>query len=155
MIAESPATIAWGVCQLLLPDDFDVPEKNRLDITVTNKAEVLGLSERTHNFCINHGIEERRSMFAEICIEEMAGNIVDHGFGDGKNHFVDVRVIVNDSQIIIRIRDDCRSFDPKKWAEIHNPDDPTAHIGIRLVKKFSTEFNYVNVLKLNNLIVKL
>lgn len=140
---------------LLLPEDFDVPEDRRLDITVTSKAEVLGLSERTQNFCTSHGIDEKRSMFAGICIEEMAGNIVDHGFGDGKNHFVDVRVIVKDSQITIRIRDDCRSFDPRKWAEIYNPDDPTAHIGIRLVKKISTEFDYVNVLKLNNLIIKL
>ena len=140
---------------LLLPEGFDVPEDSRLDITVTNKAEVLGLSEHAQNFCTSHGIDERRSMFAGICIEEMAGNIVDHGFGDGKNHFVDVRVIVKDSQVIIRMRDDCRSFDPKKWAEIYNPDDPTAYIGIRLVKKMSTEFNYVNVLKLNNLIIKL
>ena len=140
---------------LLLPEDFDVPETDRLDITVTNKAEVLGLSERAQNFCINHGIDNRRSMFAGICIEEMAGNIVDYGFGDGKNHFVDVRVLVKDSQVTIRIRDDCRSFDPKKWAEIHNPEDPTAHIGIRLVKKISTEFDYVNVLKLNNLIIKM
>ncbi|MBQ6298092.1 MAG: hypothetical protein IJK81_10500 [Selenomonadaceae bacterium] len=53
------------------------------------------------------------------------------------------------------MRDDCRPFDPKKWAEINNPEDPAAHIGIRLCKKISTEFDYVNVLKLNNLIVKI
>ena len=140
---------------LLLPDDFDVSNDKQLNMTVTNKAEVLGLSERTQNFCETNGIDGRRSMFAGICIEEMAGNIVDYGFDDGKKHFVDVRVIVNGEQIIIRIRDDCRSFDPKKWAEIHNPDDSTAHIGIRLVRKIATEFNYVNVLKLNNLIIKL
>ena len=139
---------------LLLPDEFDVLEENRLDITVTSKSEVVGLSERTQDFCKAKGIEERRSMFAGICIEEMAGNIVDYGFGDDK-HFVDVRVIVKGEQVIIRIRDDCRPFDPKKWMEIHNPEDPAAHIGIRLVKSISTKFDYVNVLKLNNLIIKL
>ncbi|MBQ3337362.1 MAG: hypothetical protein IJG80_08175 [Selenomonadaceae bacterium] len=59
---------------------------------------------------------------------------------DGKKHFVDARVIIKGAQVIIRIRDNCRSFDPKNWAEIHNTEDLTAHIGIRLVKKFSTEF---------------
>ena len=50
---------------------------------------------------------------------------------------------------------DCRPFDPKKQVEIYNPEDPAAHIGIRLCKKISTEFNYVNALKLNNLIIKI
>ena len=140
---------------LLLPEDFDVAGDKQLNITVTNKSEVLGLSAHTQNFCEACGIDGRRSMFAGICIEEMAGNIVKHGFDDGKKHFVDVRVIIKGAQVIIRIRDDCRSFDPKKWAEIYNPEDPTAHIGIRLVRKISTEFNYVNVLKLNNLIIKI
>ncbi len=85
----------------------------------------------------------------------MAGNIVDYGFDDGKKHFVDIRVLIKDEQIIIRIRDDCRAFNPKKWVEIHNPEDPFAHIGIRIVKKMSTEFEYVNALKLNNLIIKI
>ena len=140
---------------LLLPEDFDVSKDKQLNITVTNKAEVMGLSERAQSFCASSGIDERRSMFAGICIEEMAGNIVDYGFDDGEKHFIDVRVIVDGQQVIIRLRDDCRPFDPKKWEEIHNPEDPAAHIGIRLVKKFSTEFDYVNVLKLNNLIVKI
>ena len=140
---------------LLLPKDFDVPEDSQLDITVTTKAEVLGLSERAQAFCEAQGIDGRRSMFAGVCIEEMAGNIVDYGFDDGRKHFVDVRVIVKSEQVIIRLRDDCRPFDPKKQAEIFNPDDPTAHIGIRLVRQMATEFNYVNVLKLNNLLIKI
>ena len=140
---------------LLLPKDFDVPEDKQLDITVTSKDEVLDLSERTQTFCESHGIDTRRSMFAGVCIEEMAGNIVDYGFGDGKKHFVDIRVIVNGDRIIIRIRDDCRPFDPKKQVELLNPGDPASHIGIRLVRKMATNFEYVNVLKLNNLIIKL
>lgn len=140
---------------LLLPEDFDVSKDRQLNITVTNQAEVLGLSERTQTFCESSGIDDQRSMFAGICIEEMAANIVDYGFNDGKKHFVDVRVIVKGEKVIIRMRDDCRPFNPKKWEEIYYPEDPSAHIGIRLVKKISTEFDYVNALKLNNLIIKI
>lgn len=140
---------------LLLPEDFDVPNDKQLNITVTTKAEVLGLSERTQTFCEAQGIDGRRSMFAAICIKEMAYNIIDYGFDDGKKHFVDIRVIVKGGQVILRMRDDCRSFDPKKQAELLNSEDPTAHIGIRLVRKMATEFEYVNVLKLNNLIIKI
>lgn len=94
-------------------------------------------------------------MFASMCIEEMAGNIVDYGFDDGKKHFVDICVIIKEDEVVIRMRDDCRHFDPKKQDELYNPEDPTAHIGIRLVRKIATEFKYVNVLKLNYLIIKI
>lgn len=140
---------------LLLPDDFGVADKKQLDITLTSKEEVLSLSQRAQAFCKDNGIEERRSMFSGICIEEMAGNIIDYGFNDGKKHFVDVRVIIDGKRIIIRIRDDCRAFDPKKQADLYNPEDPAAHIGIRLVRRIATEFTYANVLKINNLIIKL
>ena len=65
------------------------------------------------------------------------------------------RVIIKSAQVIIRLRDDCRPFDPKKQAELFNPEDPASHIGIRLVRKMATEFDYVNVLKLNNLLIKI
>ncbi|MBE8952641.1 MAG: ATP-binding protein [Quinella sp. 1Q7] len=140
---------------LLLPKDFDVPADKQLNITVTSMAEVMNLSIRAQAFCESQGIEERRSKLSGLCIEEMAGNIVDYGFDDGKKHFVDIRIIIKGEQVILRLRDDCRPFNPKKWAELYNPDDPFSHIGIRLVRKMATEFDYVNVLKLNNLLIKL
>ena len=140
---------------LLLPADFDVPEDKQLNITVTTAAEVLNLAERAQTFCAAHGVDVKRSMYAGICIEEMAGNIVAHGFDDGKKHFVAVRLLISGNEVIIRLSDDCKSFDPKKWQEIYNPDDPSSHIGIRLVCKIATKFDYVNLLKLNSLLIKI
>ncbi len=140
---------------LMLPKDFDVPEDRQLSITVTSMDEVMNLSIRAQAFCMARGIDERRSKLSGLCIEEMAGNIVDYGFDDGKKHFVDIRVLIRGEQVILRLRDDCRPFNPKKWVELYNPEDPFSHIGIRIVNKMSTEFDYVNVLKLNNLLIKL
>ena len=140
---------------LMLPEDFDVPEDRQLSITVTSMDEVMNLSIRAQAFCESQGIDERRSKLSGLCIEEMAGNIIDYGFDDGKKHFVDIRIIIKGEQVILRLRDDCRPFNPKKWVELYNPEDPFSHIGIRIVRKMATEFNYVNVLKLNNLIIKL
>ena len=69
--------------------DFDVPEDRQLSITVTSMDEVIDLSKRAQAFCTARGIDERRSKLSGLCIEEMAGNIVDYGFDDGKKHFVD------------------------------------------------------------------
>ena len=45
---------------LLLPADFGAAKDKQLDITVTTKEEVLGLSERTQTFCETSGIDARR-----------------------------------------------------------------------------------------------
>ncbi len=43
----------------------------------------------------------------------MAGNVVEHGFTkDKKRHAIDLRVTVKDSDVILRIKDDCVPFDP-------------------------------------------
>lgn len=140
---------------LLLPKDFDAAENINLDINVSEKAEILQLSKQIKNFCESHNVNKQKSLYAAICVEEMAKNIFEYGFTDGQLHSIDIRVIIQGENVTIRIRDDCRAFNPKKWQEIYNPENPVDHIGIRLVGNMSKEFNYVNVLKLNNLIIKI
>ena len=52
---------------------------------------------------------------------------------------------------VIRIRDDCVTFDPVHHLKLHESDDPTAHVGIRMVMKTAREANYLNSLGWNNL----
>ena len=140
---------------LLLPKDFGSPENPQMNMTVNFKDDDLSVSEVVEVFLEKHNISRKKTMYAAICVEEMVNNILEHGFNDGKKHSIDIRIVVKGENVIIRIRDDCRAFNPKKWYEIYNSEDPTAHIGIRLVNKMAYEFNYINVLKLNNLIIKI
>ncbi len=72
-------------------------------------------------------------------------------FSDGKAHNIDIRIIINNDETLFRIRDDCRSFDPVKYFELHRDDDPVAHIGIRMVMRLVKDAKYENTLGLNNL----
>lgn len=65
------------------------------------------------DFCKARNIDQRRSMVAGLCVEEMVGNVVKHGFLPGEKHAVDVRIVVKE-KLTIRVRDDCRAFDPPK-----------------------------------------
>ena len=47
------------------------------------------------------------------------------------------------------MRDDCVTFDPLAYLELHKADDPTAHLGIRTVMKMAKSATYVNSLGLN------
>lgn len=139
-----------------LPEAFGVPDENTLECSITTQAEVVGISIQAEEFCRKCGIDERRAYLMALCIEEMAGNIVTHGFCmDKRKHSVDIRVIISGDQLTLRLRDDCPLFDVKERGEQwrSRPEDPAACIGIRLVTRMSKELIYINTLGTNNLIV--
>ncbi len=136
----------------LLPADFGVPAEDCLELTVRTREEAADAPVRAQAFCRAHGENARGSMLISLCVEEMVNNIVEHGFPkDRGEHSIDLRILFKDGTRVIRIRDNCIHFDPVQYLELHRSDDPTAHIGIRMVMKTVKSANYVNSLGLNNL----
>ncbi|MBQ7500145.1 MAG: hypothetical protein IJT91_04555, partial [Clostridia bacterium] len=137
----------------LLPNNFGAAEENCLDMTVRTVGEAVEAGEKAEDFCIRHGENVRDSRVIALCIEETANNIVDHGFSkdNRKDHTIEVRLMFRDGKRLIRIRDNCVNFDPVAYMELHNDDDPTLHIGVRLVMKMVKDANYICSLGLNNL----
>lgn len=141
---------------LALPAGFGVAEDQRLDISIHNEQEVMDTSRLVMTFCKRVGIDDRRAMFAGLCMEEMAGNIVQHGFVDGKKHIVDVRVVNRSEEgLLLRIKDDCKAFNPKEKLELIDPADVTHNIGLRMSQRLAREISYSNVLGLNVLTILL
>ncbi|MCR5304870.1 MAG: ATP-binding protein [Lachnospiraceae bacterium] len=135
---------------LMIPDSFGASENERIDIEIRDMKGVLEISGRVIDFCSERGIDHRRSCFAGLALEEMAGNVVEHGFEPGKNgNYIDIRVVHKDDDVILRIRDNCRSFDPLKRTEIHKENDVTKNVGIRLAVGIAKKVNYQNLLGLN------
>ena len=139
---------------MVIPEDFGAEEDARIDITVRSMEEVLTVSRQVTAFCKRRGIDERRTYLASLCMEEMAGNIVDHGFmKDRKEHSIDIRIVHKEEDLILRIRDDCVPFDPGERNSMMNPDDMMKNIGIRIVFSTAREVEYQNILGLNVLTV--
>ena len=66
-------------------------------MTIREIGEVASVSEKVQRFCLEHGLPERQAMNVALCLEETAGNIVDHGFKAGKgSHTVDIRVLMKE-----------------------------------------------------------
>ena len=141
---------------LLLPDSFGVPEEDRLNISIGSVDGVINTSEKVIEFCKAHNIDKKRSFYSGLCIEEMAGNIVRHGFkkenGRTKNS-VDICVVYKEGGILLRFKDNCRPFDPSERQSIFTPEDVTANIGIRMISLISKRMEYRFVLGLNVLSV--
>lgn len=140
---------------MLLPKDFGIPDEDGIEQSLHSVEEVVALSERVYSFCAEHGIDRRVTNHLALCIEEMAGNVIEHGFNDGKPHHLDVRVLIKDGAVILRLRDDCRRFDlrekVKKWTL--DPQHPEKNIGIRMVMAMAKDIAYTNTMNTNNLII--
>lgn len=141
---------------MAIPRDFGAAPEDRMDLTLRGMDEVVRVSRQVQEFCLDRGIDRRRAVLAGLCMEEMAGNVVEHGFGkDKKRHTVDARVVYKDGGLILRLRDDCIPFDPAERSAMVDPEDVTKNIGIRMVYAMAKEIGYQNLLGLNVLTIKL
>ena len=87
---------------------------------------------------------------------ELNGNVVDHGFTkDNKSHYVDVRVVHKDDDVILRIKDDCVPFAPHERQGFIEGDDIVKNIGIRMVFRIARDIRYQNILGLNVLTIRI
>ena len=136
---------------LLLPQVFPEPEKPHVALTVRNMEEVSEASREVHSFCSSHEISGMTALFSALCIEEMAGNIVRHGFRSGRSsRSIDIIArIVGKGKIFLRVRDDCIPFNPIQWAQHMSDAEPFSHIGIRMVLGMARDVEYQNLLGMN------
>ena len=141
---------------MAMPDSFGAGDDDRIDITVRSVDEVVDVSGKIIEFCSRKGIDRKRSFYAGLCMEEMAGNVVAHGFAqDNKKHSADIRVIYSDGHLILRIRDNCKFFDPSQHAGKSTGTDDVSNIGIRLVYSLAEEVDYQNLLGMNVLTIRM
>ncbi len=141
---------------MVIPKDFGAAENERMDLTIRNIEDVVSIAERVQRFCTERGIDGHRAYLAGLSMEEMAGNVIDHGFTkDNKKHTVDVRVVHKDDHVILRIKDDCVPFDPGERQKITEGDDILRNIGIRMVFRMANDIMYQNILGLNVLTIRI
>ena len=141
---------------MAIPKRFGVAEDARIDISVRSMDAVMEVSRQVIEFCDRRGIDRRRAYLAGLCMEEMAGNVVSHGFlKDKKKHSVDIRVVHSGDTVILRIRDNCVAFNPSARAKVIHTDDAIKNVGIRLVYSIASDVSYQYLLGLNVLTIRL
>ena len=141
---------------LMLPEDFGTGEHLVLNLHTVD--DVTRTAEAVQSFCDAHGLTERTGAHAGLCLEEMAGNVVRHGFhADRRHHVIELRIVPQADGIMLRMKDDCIPFNPKEWYEMTtpSPDNPFKNVGIRLVYAIAREVEYQNLLGLNVLTIRI
>ena len=117
--------------------------------------QVMQLTNAVWNFCDSHSCDSTKRNHLVLSVEELARNMIQHGFTDNKTHCIEVRVLKKRDGYYVRFRNDCLIFDPVKQIQPLSDEDPTYHIGLRMIAGIAKDIQYTCVLKLNNILVKI
>ena len=139
---------------LHFPKAFDSADGARMTLTICSQQDVMDASRSLMDFCTENGLSGRACMTAGVCVEELAGNVVKHGFRNRKGGTVWVLAAIQNGTLTLRIRDNCIRFDHKEYLRISAQDDPLEHIGIRLVAGLAESVAYQNMFGMNMLTIE-
>lgn len=139
----------------MLEEGFGATPENEFSATVTTIEGAVAASCDLIDFCRSRGVDNRTAGNLGLAAEELITNIIEHGFKDGKPHYIDVRAVYErEKGVTLVVRDDCRPFDPKERFRYLADDDPATNIGLRIIMNMARDLSYTSALRLNNLTIK-
>lgn len=140
-----------------LPPEFDIKPQDVIELSISTMEEAVVASEQTQLFCKGHKLDPKLGYKAALCLEEITSNIITYGFGRTKNlkiKSIDIRILISDGHLVMRIRDCCPKFDlSEKIKLVYASDTGERYMGIKMINKICTDIKYVSTLNTNTLII--
>jgi len=130
------------------------PDMNTFDVSVANKEEEAAQAAReVTEFAKAHDVSNRDAQVLGFACEEMITNIIRYGYKRQCPKSIDVNVKVDESQVLMRIRDDGMPFDPTEYKYEESEQYLTG--GIAMMLGLVDETSYMRVLNMNNTVFKI
>ena len=141
---------------MMIPNGFGYNSSNSCSFSIRTVEEAVTVSEQIGDFLLEHQIDKKTSIFSKLCIEELATNVIEHGFTkDKKKHYCDIRVMIEPDEVILRVRDNCPYFNIRERYDSLSKKDKRYGMGIRMVFNAAKDVNYISILKTNTLIIRM
>jgi len=111
-------------------------DKGAWNTSIKNElSELEGLNSRIAEFLMAHGVPHRASYAVNLAIDELVVNVIRYAYVDDETHFIDIGLELDGDQLILRIVDDGRPFDPRKGPalDVHAEEREVGGLGLILV----------------------
>ncbi len=143
---------------LALPDTFNVHPGDIISLDIRDTEDVSLVSQQIQLFCRGHKIDPKTEMKAALCFEELTVNIIQYGFPKCKKEpCIDLRLVIAEDDLVIRLRDNCPMFDVERYIAQQLNDtreDGDPHIGLKMIASLSENIKYLHSLENNNVILR-
>ncbi len=135
---------------------FEDGQQKMISYTINDLPECIHVSEEIHKYCLENGIDLKKSYLLGLFIEEVGKNIITHGFNKKHNNSIIVKVLISKDKITLCIKDNCVLFNPVHYYDTMktDPDNIAGGIGIKMLMKLSKNVTYTTSFKLNNLLIE-
>ena len=114
-------------------------------------------SEQVVLFCRGHKLDEKKAMLAGLCTEELTTNVIKHGAS--QSHIPgasDLRVVIDGSDVIVRLRDDGRPFNLMELTDLIERDKGKEKgTGIRIMLGTASNISYYRTYGMNTTIIRI
>ena len=131
----------------------DILAELRLSISDTEQA--VSASKQVSELCLANGVGKKQAFLLALTAEELAMNSLQHGFGDGRKHHLELRSIITADRLILRLRDDGRPFDLTERYKMIDPSDPAHNIGLKMIFASADDVSYNSSMNLNNVCIRI
>lgn len=143
---------------LALPDTFYFHPGDIISLDIRDTEDVSLVSRQIQLFCRGHKIDRKTEMKAALCFEELAVNVIQFGFPKCKKEpCIDLRLVISEDELVIRLRDNCPMFDVERYIAQQikdSNDDGDPHLGLKMIASLSENIRYVHSLENNNVILR-
>ncbi len=119
--------------------------EGELKLTIKNESsELEGLNAAVRQFLEVHGVPDRAAYTVNLAIDELVVNVMRYAYVDNNTHFIDIALAIEADQIILRIVDDGRPFDPRRGPalDLHAEEREVGRLGLLLVLDMVHRLNY-------------
>ena len=143
---------------MALPENFHRSPGDVILLDVRDEEDVSLVSQQIQLFCKGHKIDSQTGYEAAVCFEELAVNTMRHGFPKCKKApGIDLRVVYDPKELIIRMQDNCPSFNVERQIAMtlsEDTADTPEHLGLRILGGMASDIKYVHSLETNNVIMR-
>lgn len=141
---------------IMLPRDFGTTPENEISVIATSIDEIEELSKIAVAFAMEHGANKKRAKRYGLITEELSVFLAEHGFNDGKEHNINMRLVAKNDDLIIRMRDDCKPLNLKDYYKLlqNSQDKKEEEINLAIIVKAAKDIKYTATFGANNLILR-
>ena len=138
---------------LRLDESFNVSPGDIIELPIEDMDDAALVSQQVQMFCRGHKLDGKKCYYAALALEESARLIfANNGFSG--DILIDVRVIVQNGDLILRIRDNGSSAYPFGGLNSEeDEEDSFDNIGIKILRRTAKDINYYHSLKINYTII--
>ena len=134
------------------------PETEKaLKLKIANEiSEFKTLNASLTQFLTAHSVPSRAAYAVDLAVEELVMNVIRYAFIDDDTHLIEVELAIEGDQIILRITDDGRPFDPREdpALDLQSDDREIGGLGLTLVLDMVDALKYQRVEDTNRIEVR-